>query len=125
MLQDDATPTPMVARTATSFPPMLFTSTPFTPFPPNTPVWLAYSYVCESVTSGSTLTMSLTWFDRSDSEEGYHVYRDNQIIATLAPNSTFFMDATFVANGEMLSYFIEAFTPEWRVSSSTITYGCQ
>ena len=71
------------------------------------------------------MTMNLTWTDRSNNEDGYKVYRDMQVIATLAPNSTHFVDVAFVADGKTLSYSIEAFTQAWQVSSSTITYGCQ
>ncbi|RJP51017.1 MAG: hypothetical protein C4583_09490 [Anaerolineaceae bacterium] len=96
-----------------------------TPFPPNTPVWSIYTYTCEFSAGGGTMTMELTWDDRSENEEGYTVYRDEQAIATLAPNSTYYVDVAFVAKGKALSYFVEAFNTEWRASSSTITYGCQ
>ena len=69
--------------------------------------------------------MSLNWSDRSDSEEGYRVYRDQQVIATLAPDFTNYVDVAFVATGKTLSYFVEGFSAEWLASSSTITYGCQ
>jgi hypothetical protein len=96
-----------------------------TPFPPNTPVWSIYTYTCEFSVGGGTMTMELNWDDRSESEEGYTVYRDEQAIATLAPNSTYYVDVAFVATGKTLSYFVEAFNTEWQASSSTITYGCQ
>ncbi len=69
------------------------------------------------------MTMNLTWTDRSNNEEGYKVYRDKQVIATLAPNSTTFVDVAFVATGKTLSYSVEAFNNDWRSSTSTITYG--
>jgi hypothetical protein len=96
-----------------------------TPFPPNTPVWSIYTYTCEFSVGGGTMTMELNWDDRSESEEGYTVYRDEQAITTLAPNSTYYVDVAFVATGKTLSYFVEAFNTEWQASSSTITYGCQ
>ena len=71
------------------------------------------------------MTMNLTWIDRSNSEEGYTVYRDEKVIATLVPNSTHFVDVAFVAAGKTLSYSVEAFNQDWQASSSTITYGCQ
>jgi hypothetical protein len=96
-----------------------------TPFPPNAPVWLIYTYTCEFTAGGSTMTMNLNWNDRSNNEEGYKVYRGEQEIATLAPNSTFYVDVAFVAMGKTLSYSVEAFNKDWRASTSTITYGCQ
>jgi hypothetical protein len=95
------------------------------PIPPNTPAWLAYNYTCELADGGGDMTMNLAWDDRSNSEESYKVYRDGQVIATLAPNSTFYVDVAFVATGKTLSYTVEAFTADWQTSTSTITYGCQ
>jgi hypothetical protein len=71
------------------------------------------------------MTMNLTWADRSSSEDGYKVYRDKQVIASLTSNATSFVDVAYVATGEKLSYSIEAFNKDWRASGSTITYGCQ
>jgi len=71
------------------------------------------------------MTMNLAWTDHSNSEEGYKVYRDKKVIASLAPNSTFYVDVSFVATGKALSYSVEAFNKDWRVSTSTITHGCQ
>jgi hypothetical protein len=110
-------PTDTVSKTTTP--------TMFTPIPPNTPTWKVYNYTCELAVGGGTMTMNLTWTDRSNNEEGYRVYRDKQVIATLAPNSTTFVDVAFVATGKTLSYSVEVFNNDWRLSTSTITYGCQ
>ena len=96
-----------------------------TPFLPNAPVWSAYNYTCEFIVGGGNMTMNLGWTDRSNNEEGYRVYRDQQVIATLAPNSTSYIDVAYVAKGKTLSYSVEAFNQNWRASTSTITYGCQ
>jgi hypothetical protein len=95
-----------------------------TPIPPNTPTWLAYNYTCKLAAGGGDMTMNLSWVDRSSSEEGYKVYRDGQVIATLAPNSIFYVDVAFVATGKTLSYTVEAFNADWQASTTTITYGC-
>ena len=92
---------------------------------PNTPTWSAYNYTCELIVGGGTMTMHLAWNDRSNSEDGYKVYRDQQVIATLPPNSTSYVDVAFVATGKKLSYSVEAFDQDWQASTSTITYGCQ
>ena len=123
--QVDPTQTQLAILASTNTAPTVVVSPISTPFPPNTPVWSVYKYTCEFVDGGGTMTMNLTWIDRSNSEEGYTVYRDEQVIATLVPNSTHFVDVAFVATGKTLSYSVEAFTQAWRVSSSTITYGCQ
>ena len=71
------------------------------------------------------MTVHLAWNDRSNSEDGYRVYRDQQLIATLPPNSTSYVDVAFVATGKTLSYSVEAFNQDWQVSGNTISYGCQ
>jgi len=71
------------------------------------------------------MTMNLAWNDHSNGEEGYRVYRDKQVIATLPPNSTTYVDVAFVATGKTLNYSVEAFNKDWQISTSTITYGCQ
>jgi hypothetical protein len=96
-----------------------------TRIPPNTPVWSVYTYTCELASGGGTMTMNLAWTDRSNTEEGYKIYRGEQVIATLTPNSTFYVDTVFVATGKTLSYTVEAFNANWQVSTSTITFGCQ
>ena len=89
------------------------------------PVWSVYKYTCELAVGGGTMTMNLAWTDHSDNEEGYEVYRDGLVIATLAPNATFYVDVTFVATGKTVDYSVEAFNQDWRGSTSTLTYGCQ
>jgi hypothetical protein len=124
-LQAKPTQTEMATITPTNAMPTVTTSPMPTPMPPNTPVWSAYNYTCELVVGGSNMTMNLAWSDRSNNEDGYNIYRDKQVIATLAPNSTSYVDIAFLATGKTLSYSVEAFNNDWQASSSTITYGCQ
>ncbi|MDO9301706.1 MAG: hypothetical protein Q7T89_09995 [Anaerolineales bacterium] len=124
-MQANPTQTKIIAVTPLSTTTMATASPIPTPIPPNTPVWLAYNYTCKFVVGGGDMTMNLAWRDRSNSEEGYKVYRGEQVIAILAPNSTFYVDVAFVATGKTLNYSVEAFTENWQVSSSVITYGCQ
>jgi hypothetical protein len=91
----------------------------------NTPYWSVYNYTCEIAVGGATMTMNLAWRDRSSSEAGYKVYRNQQLIATLAANSLSYVDVAFVATGNTLSYSVEAFNNDWHLSTTTITYACQ
>jgi hypothetical protein len=120
-MQAYTTPTKIIVIPSLS---VTVTPTP-TRLPPNTPVWSAYNYTCELAAGGGKMTMNLGWTDRSDSEESYKVYRDGQVIAILDPNSTSYVDVVFVATGKTLSYSVEAFSENWRASTSTITNGCQ
>ena len=92
---------------------------------PNTPTWSVYNYTCALASGGATMTMNLAWKDRSNSEEGYRVYRDQKVIATLPPNSTTYVDVVFISAGKKVSYSVEAFTQTWQFSTPTVTYGCQ
>jgi hypothetical protein len=123
-LQVNSTQT-QVAIIPTNIVPITTTPAIPTQIPPNTPAWSNYQYTCELVSGGSNMTMNLTWTDRSDNEESYIVYRNKQAVATLAPNSTTYVDIAFVAPGKMLSYSVEAFNSAWQTSTTTITYGCQ
>jgi hypothetical protein len=124
-LQVNPTQTQTAIITPTYTAPIDVASPISTLIPPNTPVWSVYNYTCELAVGGGTMTMNLAWTDHSNNEEGYKVYRDKQLIATLAPNSTFYVDVAYVATGKTLSYSVEAFNKDWRASTSTITHGCQ
>jgi hypothetical protein len=95
------------------------------PAPRNAPIWSIYRYTCELAAGGGTMTMNLAWTDRSNNEDGFNVYRNGQVIATLAPDSISFVDVAFVATGKSLDYSVEAFNKDWRGSTSTITNLCQ
>jgi hypothetical protein len=96
-----------------------------TPVPPNAPAWSTYNYTCEYASGGSNMTMNLAWTDRSSNEDGFTVYRDQKVVATLAPNVNAYVDVAFVASGTTVSYKVEVFNKAGRASSSTITAGCQ
>jgi hypothetical protein len=120
-LQVGPTRSQMANATATDTTPLVIV----TPIPSNAPIWSIYRYTCVLATGGGTMTMNLAWTDRSNNEDGYKVFRDGQVIATLAPNSTSFVDVAFVATGKALNYSVEAFNPNWQASTSTITNFCQ
>lgn len=96
-----------------------------TSIPPNAPVLSAYNYTCEPAPGGANMTMKLAWTDRSSSEESYKVYRDGQVVATLAPDSTSYVDTAYVATGKTLSYSVKALNKDWQLSTNTVTYTCQ
>jgi hypothetical protein len=124
-LQIDPTQTGLATIIPTSLPATL-TATPIsTPISSTAPTWKIYNYTCELAVGGASMTMNLAWTDRSNSEEGYKVYRNEQVIATLAADSTAYVDIAFVATGKTLRYSVEAFNQNWHLSTSTITYGCQ
>jgi len=118
-----ATTTLKVDHTQTEI--AITTSTPIEPIQPDAPVWSVYDFTCELADGGGTMTMNLAWTDNSNREEGYRVYRNEKVIATLAPNSTFYVDVAYIAVGKTLRYSVEAFNTDWQFSTSTITPACQ
>lgn len=120
----DATQTEVATNLPTDTP-TLIASPVLQTIVPNTPTWSVYNYTCALAAGGATMTMNLAWKDRSTSEAGYRVYRDKQVIATLPPNSSAYVDIVFIAAGGTVSYSVEAFNPDWHFSTPTVTYGCQ
>jgi len=123
-LQVNATQTVVATITPTDTPTLIASPVLMT-IVPNTPTWSVYNYTCALAAGGATMTMNLAWKDRSTSEDGYRVYRDKQVIATLPPNSTVYVDVVFVAAGKAVSYSVEAFSQNWQFSTPIVTYGCQ
>ena len=119
------TQTEMSAVPPTDTPPTAIASPVLQTIVPNTPTWSVYTYTCEIAVGGASMTTNLAWTDRSNGEASYRVYRDKQVIATLPPNSTAYVDVVFVATGKTVSYSVEAINQDWRISTRTITNGCQ
>ncbi len=95
------------------------------PVPPNAPVWSNYTYTCDFAANGNNMTMNLAWTDRSNNEDGFTVYRDEQVVITLAPDTATYTDVAFVSSAKSLSYRVEAFSKAGRASSSIIKASCQ
>jgi len=96
-----------------------------TPKPPTAPAWASWNFSCEFASSGNNLTMNLAWTDRSNNETSYTVYRDDQPIATLAPDTTSYVDTSFVATGQSVKYRVEVKNPAGTASTSTVSGSCQ
>ncbi len=96
--------------------PLLATATPTTaPTPPNAPSNLAES---GRVCSAGEFSITLTWADNATNEDGYKLYRDGQLVATLGANSTQYKDTLpdYLAH----SYTVEAYNDAGSAGSNTI-----
>lgn len=97
-----------------------------TPKPPNAPAWVNYDFTCDFANGGTNMTVNLIWADRSNDETRYTIYRDDQMIASLGPNTTSYTDVTLVAAGQSVSYKVEVKNPSGTaISNSTKTLSCQ
>jgi CSLREA domain-containing protein len=72
--------------------------------PPKAPAQLN---VVNQVCTGQTYAVTLGWIDAADNEDGYRVYRDGTLIATLGPNAKSFTDSP--PYGGPYTYGVEAF----------------
>jgi hypothetical protein len=60
------------------------------------------------VCNGNEYTVPLSWIDQADNEDGYRLYRDGQLIATLNANAKGYTDSP-PATGFSVEYGLEAF----------------
>jgi hypothetical protein len=86
------------------------TSYLFTPVAPAAPTGLAFSEV-------TALGMKLTWADNATGEVGYAVFRDDELVATLPPDSTEFVDSG-LSPSTSYDYRVHAFS-EGAFSAAT------
>ena len=81
--------------------------------------------MCGYSASGPNATVNLKWNDRSDSESGYRIYRDDELVTELPPNSTTYSETINVEEGEPISYWIEVFNNAGTSTTSKISFTCQ
>lgn len=77
--------------------------------------------------------VTLTWADQATNEEGYHIFRNETLLATLGPNATSFEDDTKLpvapavfppVPGPTVKYGIEAFNGAGTSSTKEREVGC-
>ncbi len=105
--------------------PTVETPLPPTRIPPPAPTWSKWEYNCAFAAGGNTITMSLRWTDHATGETGYKVYRGEEVIATLAPDSDNYTDVTFLESGKSFDYYVEVFSEAGIATTSKINASCQ
>lgn len=93
--------------------------------PPKAPAWKSWTYSCAYAPGGSNATVQLVWADNAQNEDGYNVYRNDQVIVSFGPNTTAYTDVAFVTAGGSLTYVIEVYSAAGRARSSPVTVTCQ
>lgn len=93
--------------------------------PPKAPAWKSWTYSCAFAPGGSNATVELVWADNAQNEDGYNIYRNDQVIASFGPNTTAYTDVSFVTAGGSLTYIIEAYSAAGRARSSAVMVTCQ
>ncbi len=102
---------------------------PPTPTPgiPNPPKNLEVSKVCVPVVPGVTyqLTAILNWEEKASNEDGFRVYRNGVLIATLAPNIVTYTDLFPAApTGVVFTYSVESFNATGASVQKSVTAVC-
>lgn len=93
------------------------------PEPPSGPPAAPGNFsVATQVCSAETFTVALSWNDVAG-EQGYRIYRDGGLIATIGANATFYSDVSPDYNAH--SYRVEAFNADGaNLSASKNSDGC-
>lgn len=89
------------------------TSSPPAPTLPSAPSNLTADAVSQS-------QVELHWFDNSNSEEGFRVYRDNNIVATVGTNVTTYQD-TGLKSATTYQYVVKAYNQAGESGTSLCT----
>lgn len=104
-------------------------SAPPTPTPssPNPPKNLEVSKVCVPVVPGVTyqLTANLKWEEKATNEEGFRVYRNATLIATVPANTVTYTDIFPAApTGFVFTYSVESFNSTGASVLKSVTAVC-
>jgi CSLREA domain-containing protein len=97
---------------------------PPTPVPEPPPATPARLRIADWMCNEKRYVLTLNWIDQADNEEGYRVYRDGTLIATLARNSNSFTEEP--PSGGPHTYGVEAFNASGASERPTVQdQGCQ
>jgi uncharacterized protein YraI len=125
VVADFATPSGEVARLPKMTAPATYTPRPV----PLAPALKSWDYSCEyalnNSQSASTITVILKWQDLSNSEIGYSVYRNSELVASLPENSITYTDAAYLNYGEAATYYVEAYNYDNAARSKEARVSCQ
>ncbi len=101
--------------------PVMTPPTTQAPSSPEAPSISNWEYTCAS----GNVTFTLKWNDRADNESGYRIYRNDELVAELPPNSNSYNEVISAEDNEELTYRIEVFNSSGASSSSLINFSCQ
>lgn len=92
--------------------------------PPNAPSFQSWDYLCEFNGVNNTLTVQLTWTDKSNNETGFRLFRNGELVADLPADSTSYTDKFDIDSGELVGYRLDAYNSTGAESDSTNSFGC-
>ncbi len=89
------------------------------------PTNLRYQFSCRYAGTGTEITVVLTWTDRSASETGFRVYRNDVVVAQVPANTTTYTDVFIGPPTITYTYRIAAFNANGEALSNPISFSCQ
>jgi uncharacterized protein YraI len=92
------------------------------PAPPSIANW---DFSCAYDSGGPNVTFNLKWSDRAVNESGYRIYRNEELVTELSPNSSSFSEVVSVEENEEMTYRLEVFNATGASSASLIRFKCQ
>lgn len=92
----------------------------------NAPTGLRYQYNCQfdANTAAYTITVALTWTDRSDGEAGFRVYRNTELVTQLPANATKYTDVFTGSATTNYSYQIAAYNDVGQALGKAESFSC-
>ena len=92
---------------------------------PAAPTGLRYNYSCAFNADASyQITVSLSWTDRSDNEQGFYVYRNGALVATLAAGATTYADIFVGTASQLYTYQVASFNATGQVLGGAQAFSC-
>jgi uncharacterized protein YraI len=92
------------------------------PPPPSISNW---DFSCAYDSGGPNVTFNLRWIDRAVDEIGYRIYRNNEMVAELPPDSSSFSEVVAVEENEQMTYRLEVYNNAGASSASLINFSCR
>ena len=92
------------------------------PTPPSISRW---DFSCAYDSGSPNVTFNLTWSDRAADETGYRIYRNNELVTELPPNSSAFSEVVPVEQNQQMTYRLEVYNNAGASSASPIQFSCQ
>ena len=125
VVRDFATPQGNIDKLALATAPPTYTPMPH----PEAAILADWTFSCEYTSANdlttSTITVELKWRDMSDYELGYDIYRNDELIVSLPPNTTNYTDVTYLVYGQGVTYVIEAWNNDGAERSKDAKAQCQ
>lgn len=92
---------------------------------PAAPSGLRYNFSCAFNADASyTINVSLSWTDRSDNEDGFYVYRNGALIATLAAGTTAYVDSFVGSASQLNTYQVASFNVAGQTLGGAQSFSC-